>query len=171
MTINKWAKVKQAWELWSVNVALATSTWNDVAVTYWHQVYHQSEESYQQWRRSGMADRFAYEKRYLYGLKAPVPATCDSVEALLRHELLAHLPERLSRKAGVLGCTSSPTILFMCWRTQLGSTLSMSCTLCQPSYPPACSSLLRGSRIGWMTKLVVADEVSAHIEPKRTMAV
>ena len=91
------------------------STWNDVAVTYWHQVYHQSEESYQDWRRSGMADRFAYEQRYLYGRKALVPATCDSVEALLRHELLAHLPEWLSRK-GVLGCTSSPTILFMCWK-------------------------------------------------------
>ena len=48
------------------------TTWNDVAVTYWHQVYIQSEESYQHWRRSGMADRFAYEERYLYGRKAPV---------------------------------------------------------------------------------------------------
>ena len=55
LTINKWAKplpklnlpprvhlqkaskVKQIWELWSVNVALAMSTWNDVAVAYWHQ--------------------------------------------------------------------------------------------------------------------------------------
>ena len=63
-----------------------------------------------------MADRFAYEKRYLYGRKAPVPATCNSVEALLRHELPARLAEWLSRKAGVLGCTSSPTILFMCWK-------------------------------------------------------
>ena len=116
LTINKWAKplpkldlpprthlqkaskVKQIWELWSVNVALAMSPWNDVAVAYWHQVYIQSEESYQHWRRSGMADRFAYEKRYLYGRKAPVPATCDSVEALLCHELLAHMPEWLSRK-------------------------------------------------------------------------
>ena len=94
-TINKWAKplpklellprlhlqkpskVKQNWELWSVNVALAMSTWNDVAVIYWHQAYLQSEESYQHWHRSGMAYRFAYEKRYLYGRKAPVPATCD----------------------------------------------------------------------------------------------
>ena len=67
-------KVKQIWELWPVNVALAMSTWNDVAVTYWHQVYIQSEESHQDWRRSGLADRFAYEKRYLYGRKAPVPA-------------------------------------------------------------------------------------------------
>ena len=74
MTINKWAKplpklelpprahlqkaskVEQLWELWSVNVALAMSTWNDVAVAYWRQVYHQSEKSYLQWRRSGMAD-------------------------------------------------------------------------------------------------------------------
>ena len=99
-----------------VNMALAMSTWNDVAVTYWHQVYIQSEESYQDWRRSGMADRFAFEKRDLHGRKAPVPATCDSVEALLRHELLAHIPEWLSRKAGVLGCTSSHTVLFMCWK-------------------------------------------------------
>ena len=113
--LQKASKVKQIWELWSVNVALAMSTWNDVAVTYWHQIYHQSEESYQDWRQSGMADRFAYEKRNLYGRKA-VPATCDSVEALLRHELLAHLPEWLSHKAGVLGCTSSPTVLFMCWK-------------------------------------------------------
>ena len=66
MNINKWAKpipklelplqkankIKQIWEMWSVNVALATSTWNDVAVTYWHQVYHQSEESNQNWRHS-----------------------------------------------------------------------------------------------------------------------
>ena len=108
------SKVKQTWELWSVNVALAMSTWNDIAVTYWHQVYHHSEESYRDWRRSSMTKKFACEKRYLYGRKAPVPATCDSVEALLRHELLAHLPEWLNRKAVVLGCTSSPTILFMC---------------------------------------------------------
>ena len=121
------------WELWSVNVALAMSTWNDVAVTYWRQVYAQSEDSYQQWRRSGMADRFAYEKRYLYGRKAPVPAICDSVEALLRHELLAHIPEWLAHKAGVLGCTSSHTILFSCagrrsfrMRMQPGLTWSMS---------------------------------------------
>ena len=81
-----------------MNVALAMSTWSDIAVAYWHQVYHQSEESYHDWRRSGMTERFAYEKRNLCGRKAPVPATCDSVEALLRHELLAHLPEGRSRK-------------------------------------------------------------------------
>ena len=76
--------MKQIWELRSVNVALAMSTWNDVAGTYWHQVYIQSEESYQDWRQSGLADRFAYERRYLYGLSQPL--VCDSVEALLRHE-------------------------------------------------------------------------------------
>ena len=72
--------------------------------------------------------QIAYEKRYLYGRKALVPVTCDPVEAPLRHKLLAHLPEWLSRKAGVLGCSSSPTLQFMCWkeispmRTQPGST-------------------------------------------------
>ena len=50
------------------------------------------------------------------GARQPVPPTCDSVEALLRRELLAHIPEWLARKAGVLGCTSSHTILFMCWK-------------------------------------------------------
>ena len=47
--LQKASKTKQIWELWSVNVALAVSTWNDIAVTYWHQVYTQSEDSYQQW--------------------------------------------------------------------------------------------------------------------------
>ena len=83
LTINKWAKplpkldlpprihlqkaskVKQI----CVNVVLAMSTRNDVAVAYWRQVYIQSEESYHHWRRSGMADRFACEKRCLYGVK------------------------------------------------------------------------------------------------------
>ena len=32
------------------------STWSDVAVTFWHQVYHQSQESYQGWRRSSMTE-------------------------------------------------------------------------------------------------------------------
>ena len=54
-------------------------------------MYHQSEESYQDWRRSSVTEGFAYEKHYCYGRKAPVPATCDAVEALLRHELLSHL--------------------------------------------------------------------------------
>ena len=87
MMINKWAKplpklafpprvhfqkaskVKQIWELWSMNVALAMSTWNDVSVSYWRQVYIQSEESYQHWLQSGMADRFAYEKSAYMGAR------------------------------------------------------------------------------------------------------
>ena len=62
--LQKASKIKQVWELWSMNAALATSTWTDVAVTFWHQVYHQPEESYQDWLRSSMTERFAYEKRY-----------------------------------------------------------------------------------------------------------
>ena len=195
ITINKWAKplpswichrprihlqkaskIKQIWELWSVNVALAMSTWNDIAVTYWHQVYTQSEDIYQQWRRSGMADRFAYEKRYLYGRKAPVPATCDAVEALLRHELLAHIPEWLSRKAGVLGCTSSGTILFMCWKEIFPNEDATRFDLVDelyalPAKMPTSMFQFAAWLEDWMTKLVAADEVSAHIEPRRAMAV
>ena len=153
------------------------STWNDVAVTNWHQVYTQSEDSYQQWRRSGMADRFAYEKRYLYGRKAPVPATCDAVEALLRHELLAHIPEWLARKAGVLGCTSSNTVLFMCWKEIFPNhedatrfdLVDELYTL--PAKMPTSMFQFAAWLEDWMTKLVVADEVAAHIEPRRAMAV
>ena len=86
----------------SINKALAMSTWNDVAVTCWHQVYRQSESSYKDWRRSSMTEILAYEKRCLHGRKALVPSTHDAVEASLRHELLSHLPDWLSRKAGVL---------------------------------------------------------------------
>ena len=43
--LQKASKIKQIWELLSMNVALAMSTWNDVAVTFRHQAYHQSEES------------------------------------------------------------------------------------------------------------------------------
>ena len=53
-----------------MSVALAMSTWNDVAVTFWHQVHHQSESSYQDWRRSSMTECLAYENRYLYERKA-----------------------------------------------------------------------------------------------------
>ena len=90
--LQKVSELKQVWELWSMSVALAMSTWNDVAVTFLRQVYHQSEGSYQDWRRSSMTERFAYKRRYLYGRKAPDPSTCDAVEALLPHELLSRLP-------------------------------------------------------------------------------
>ena len=170
--LQKANKIKQIWELWSVNVALATSTWNDIAVTYWHQVYTQTEDSYQQWRRSGMADRFANEKRYLYGQKAPVPATCDAVEALLRHELLAHIPECLARKAGVLGCTSSKTILFMCWKEIFPNKDATRFDLVDelytlPAKMPTNMFQFAAWLEAWMTKLVVADEVATHIEPRR----
>ena len=36
---QKASKVKQIWELWSVNVALAMSTWKDIAVTYYMSVF------------------------------------------------------------------------------------------------------------------------------------
>ena len=57
MTINKWAKpiptldlpprihtqkaskIKQVWETWCVQVALALSTWNSLAVPYWSDIY------------------------------------------------------------------------------------------------------------------------------------
>ena len=163
--------MKQIWELWSVNVALALSTWNDVAVTYWHQVYIQ----YQHWRRSGMADRFAYEKRNLYGRKAPVPATCDSVEALLRRELLAHIPEWLSRKAGVLGCTSSHAILFTCWKEIFPNEDatwfdSVDELFSLPAKMPTSMFQFAAWLEDWMTKLVVAEEVAAHIEPRQATA-
>ena len=151
--LQKASKIKQIWELWPMNVALAMSTWNDVAVTFWHQVYRQSESSYQDWRRSSVTERFAYEKRYLYGGKAPVPSTCDTVVALLRRESLSHLPDWLGRKAGVLGCTSSHAILLMCWKAifptkmQQGLTSWMS-SACYPSRcPPQCASLHHGLRL------------------------
>ena len=80
--------------------------------------------------------------------QSPVPATCHAVEALLRHELLAHLPEWLSRKAGVLGCTSSSTILFMCWKeifpNEDATRFELVDELLQRSYPPARISLHPG---------------------------
>ena len=45
----------------------------------------------------------------------------------------------------------------------------MSSMHCLSRCPPQCTSLHHGLR--WMTKLVVADELSAHIEPRRAMAV
>ena len=120
-----------------------------------------------------MADRFHMRKGILYGRKAPVPATCDSVEALLRRELLAHIPEWLARKAGVLGCTSSYTILFMCWKENEDATrfdlVDELYTL--PAKMPTSMFQFAAWLEDWMTKLVVADEVAAHIEPRRAMAI
>ena len=102
--------------------------------------------------------------------------TCDSVAALLRHERLAHIPEWLSRKAGVLGCTSTRTILFMCWREIFPNEDATRFDLVDELYTlPAkmptsmfqCAAWLED----WITKLLVADEVAAHIEPRRAMAI
>ena len=103
----------------------------------------------------------------MYGRKAPVPATCDAVEALLRHELLAHLPDWLSRKAGVLECTSSHTILFMCWKEIFPNEDATRFDLvgelyALPAKMPTTSMYQFASWIeDWMTELVVAGEVSA----------
>ena len=45
--------------------------------------------------------------------KAPIPPNCDAIEALLRLELLTQFPDWLTRKATMLGCTSSHDILKM----------------------------------------------------------
>ena len=154
------SKIKQIWELWSMNVALAMSTWNDVAVTVWH---HQSESSYQDWRRSSMTERFAYERRYSYGRKAPVPSTWDVVEALLRHEELSHLPDWLSRKAGVLGCISSHTILFRCWKEIFPNEDATRFDLMDEldAIPAKMPTMYQFASClqDWMTNLVVAEEV------------
>ena len=109
---------------------------------------------------SSMTERFAHEKRYLYGRKAPI---------LLQHVLLIHLPDWLTRKTGVLGCTSSHTILFMCWqkffpmRTQQGSTSWMSFTHCLSRCPSPGTYQFASWREDWMTKLVAADEVAMAV--------
>ena len=53
-------------ELWSMNVALAMSTWNDIVVAYWRQVYHQSEESCQDWRHSSLVGHFRLPLRLAF---------------------------------------------------------------------------------------------------------
>ena len=90
MTINKWAKpipkldlpprlhtqkaskIKQIWETWCVQVALALSTWNSLAVPYWSDIYGQAERDYEKWRKSTMSARYKHETRFLYGRKAPI---------------------------------------------------------------------------------------------------
>ena len=76
MTINKWAKpipkldlpprihtqkaskIKQIWETWCVQVALALSTWNSLAVPYWSDIYGRAERDYEKWRKSNMSARY-----------------------------------------------------------------------------------------------------------------
>ena len=183
MSINKWAKpipkldlpprvhlqktskIKQIWELWSMKVAKAMSTCNDVVVTFWHQVYHQSESSSQDWQRSSMTERFADKKRYLYGRKL-----LYRLMRLLRHELLSHLPEWLSRKVGVRVCITLHTILFTCWKEIFPNEDATRFNLVNELYtlPGKMSTTLHQLASwleDWMTKLVATDNVSAHIEP------
>ena len=85
-------------------------------------------------------------------------------------------PKWLSRKAGVLGCTSSHTILFMCWKEIFPNEDATRFDLVDELYTlPAKMSTSMFQFTAWledwMTKLVVADEVAAHIEPRRAMAV
>ena len=79
MTINKWAKpipkldlpprihtqkaskIKQIWETWCVQVALALSTWNSLAVPYWSDIYGRAERDYEKWRKSTMTARYKHE--------------------------------------------------------------------------------------------------------------
>ena len=71
--------------------------------------YGLAERDYEKWRKSTMSARYKHETRFLYGRKAPIPPNCDAIEALLRLELL----DWLTRKATMLGCTSSHEILRM----------------------------------------------------------
>ena len=82
----------------------------------------------------------------------------------------------LAKKAGVLGCTSSSTILFMCWKeifpNEDATRFDLVDELCAlPAKMPTSMFQFAAWLEDWMTKLVVADEVSAHIEPRRAMAV
>ena len=95
------------------------------------------------------------------------------MEALLRRELLAHIPEWLSRKAGVLGHTSSRTILFMCCKEifpnepQDATRFDLVDELYTlPAKMPTSMFQFAAWLEDWMTKLVVADEVAACIEPR-----
>ena len=72
MTINKWAKpipkldlpprihtqkaskIKQIWETWCVQVALALSTWNSLAVPYWSDIYGRAERDYEKFQKGQM---------------------------------------------------------------------------------------------------------------------
>ena len=99
MTINKWAKpipkldlpprihtqkaskIKQIWETCCIQVALALSTWNSLAVPYWSDIYGQAERDYEKWCKSTMNARYKHETRFLYGRKAPISPNCNAIEA------------------------------------------------------------------------------------------
>ena len=152
------------------------STWNDIAVTYWHQVCTQSETA-----TSSGADQ-----GWQTGLHMRRGISMEGKHQSQRHvmpsrlyfdmELLAHIPEWLARKAGVLGCTSSNTILFMCWKEIFPNEDETRFDLVDelytlPAKMPTSMFQFAAWLEDWISKLVVADEVSAHIEPKRAMAI
>ena len=194
MTINKWAKpipkldlpsrihtqkaskIKQIWETWCVQVALALSTWNSLAVPYWSDIYGRAERDYEQWRKSTMTARYKHETRFLYGRKAPIPPNCDAIEALLRLELLTQFPNWLSQKATMLGCTSSHDILKMALKEIFPNEDATRFDLVEelyslPQKPPSNMHTFAAWLEDWVTKLVAADEISAYVEPRRAMAV
>ena len=194
MTINKWAKpipkldlpprihtqkaskIKQIWETWCVQVALALSTWNSLAVPYWSDIYGRAERDYEKWRTSTMTARYKHETRFLYGRKAPIPPNCDAIEALLRLELLTQFPNWLSQKATMLGCTSSHDILKMALKEIFPNEDATRFDLVEelyglPQKPPSTMHTFAAWLEDWVTKLVAADEISAYVEPRRAMAV
>ena len=194
MTINKWAKpipkldlpprihtqkaskIKQIWEAWCVQVALALSTWNSLAVPYCSDIYGQAERDYEKWRKSTMSARYRHESRFLYGRKAPILPNCDAIEALLRLELLTQFPDWLTHKATMLGCTSSHEILRMALKEIFPNEDATRFDLVEelyslPQKPPATMHALAAWLEDWVTKLVAADEISAYVEPRRAMAV
>ena len=194
MTINKWAKpipkldlpprihtqkaskIKQIWETWCVQVALALSTWNSLAVPYWSDIYGQAERDYEKWRKSTMSARYKHETRFLYGRKAPILPNCDAIEALLRLELLTQFPDWLTRKATMLGCTSSHEILRMALKEIFPNEDATRFDLVEelyslPQKPPTTMHTFAAWLEDWVTKLVAADEISAYVEPRRAMAV
>ena len=115
------------------------------------------------WRRSGMT---LHTRRDIFMEGKHQSQTCDAVEGLL-----AHVPEWLAKKAGVLGCTSSHTILFMCWKEIFPNEDAIRLDLVDeiytlPAKMPTSMFQFAAWLEDWITKLVVA-----HIEPRRAMAV
>ena len=76
----------------------------------------------------------------------------------------------------MLGCTSSPTILFTCWKEIFPNEDATRFDLVDELYAlpaklPTSVFQFATWLEDWMTKLVVIDEVSAHAEPRRAMAI
>ena len=160
-----------------MQVALALSTWNSLAVPYWSDIYGQAERDYEKWRKSTMSARYKHETRFLYGRKAPIPPNCDAIEALLRLELLTQFPNWLTQKATMLGCTSSHDILKMALKEIFPNEDATRFDLVDelyglPQKPPTTMHTFAAWLLeDWVTKLVAADEISAYVEPRRAMAV